>query len=184
MTLNMRFELADIGPRGCLPAFPGLLEAALLLASCSSHKISLTSLYGCNISFIKHVFFLGSETSADSCELGLAAAISTGKLSGCLDFSAACTGKYAFSKLAAHAWTTRTRWDSAHGSGSRLPPEFWIARDDRTRPGRMAGQNTPPLFSSTAANVDQEQGATSGHQLSEANQHGKSETNHDTESGN
>lgn len=59
-----------------------------------------------------------SETSADSCELGLAAAISAGKLSGCLDFNAACTSDHAFVKLASHAWTSGTRWDSSLGSGS------------------------------------------------------------------
>ncbi len=48
-------ELADVCPRGCLPALPGLLGAALLLASCSSHKTSLVSIYGFNHSFIKHM---------------------------------------------------------------------------------------------------------------------------------
>ena len=52
-------ELADIGPRGCLPALLGLLEAALLLASCSSHKTSSASIYGINHSFIKHMFPVG-----------------------------------------------------------------------------------------------------------------------------
>ncbi len=46
-------ELADIGPRGCLPALPGLLGAALLLASCSSHKTSLASIHKFDHAFIK-----------------------------------------------------------------------------------------------------------------------------------
>ena len=48
--------LADIGPKGCLPALPGLLEAALLFASCSSYKTSSASFYGFDHSFIKRMF--------------------------------------------------------------------------------------------------------------------------------